>query len=116
MNFKSRMASPNTSAPLMSAGGDHAASKMRPSSPAALPAGRDAALVLPPFSDGLPAAEAFLAGKPLTDENMAQAGQLALENANPRSNPLRGSREYRLDTLPVIIRRALEACRDQLAH
>lgn len=62
------------------------------------------------------AAEAFLAGKPLTDENMAQAGQLALENANPRSNPLRGSREYRLDTLPVIIRRALEACRDQLAH
>ena len=47
---------------------------------------------------------------------MAQAGQLALENANPRSNPLRGSREYRLDTLPVIIRRALEACRDQLAH
>ncbi len=28
---------------------------------AALPAGRDAALVLPPFSDGLPAAEAFLA-------------------------------------------------------
>ena len=62
------------------------------------------------------AAEAFLAGKPLTDENMTQAGQLALENANPRSNPLRGSREYRLDTLPVIIRRALEACRDQLAH
>ena len=62
------------------------------------------------------AAEAFLAGKPLTDETMAQAGQLALENANPRSNPLRGSREYRLDTLPVIIRRALEACRDQLAH
>lgn len=62
------------------------------------------------------AAEAFLAGKALTDENMAQAGQLALENANPRSNPLRGSREYRLDTLPVLIRRALEACRDQLAH
>ena len=62
------------------------------------------------------AAEAFLAGKPLTDENMAQAGQLALENANPRSNPLRGSREYRLDTLPVLIRRALEACRDQLEH
>lgn len=62
------------------------------------------------------AAEAFLAGKPLTEENMTQAGQLALEDANPRSNPLRGSREYRLDTLPVLIRRALEACRDQLEH
>lgn len=61
------------------------------------------------------AAEAYLAGKPLTDEVMAQAGRLALENANPRSNPLRGSREYRLETLPVIIRRALEACRAQLS-
>ena len=62
------------------------------------------------------AAEAFLAGKALTEENMTQAGQLALEDANPRSNPLRGSREYRLDTLPVLIRRALEVCRDQLEH
>ena len=60
------------------------------------------------------AAEAYLAGKELTDEVMAQAGQLALENANPRSNPLRGSREYRLETLPVLVRRALEACRVQL--
>ena len=60
------------------------------------------------------AAEAYLAGKELTDEVMAQAGQLALENANPRSNPLRGSREYRLETLPVLVRRALEACRAQL--
>ena len=59
-------------------------------------------------------AEAYLAGKELTDEVMAQAGQLALENANPRSNPLRGSREYRLETLPVLVRRALEACRAQL--
>ena len=60
------------------------------------------------------AAEAYLAGKELTDEVIAQAGQLALENANPRSNPLRGSREYRLETLPVLVRRALEACRAQL--
>ena len=60
------------------------------------------------------AAEEYLAGQELTDEVMARAGELALENANPRSNPLRGSREYRLETLPVIVRRALEACRAQL--
>ena len=59
------------------------------------------------------AAEAYLAGKTLTDEVCVQAGQLALENANPRSNPLRGSREYRLETLPVLVQRALAACRDQ---
>lgn len=60
------------------------------------------------------AAEAYLTGKELSDAVIEQAGQLALENANPRSNPLRGSREYRMETLPVIIRRALEACRAHL--
>jgi len=60
------------------------------------------------------AAEAYLTGGPLTEEAMSRAGELALENANPRSNPLRGSREYRLETLPVMVRRALEECRAQL--
>ncbi|MBQ3107984.1 MAG: FAD binding domain-containing protein [Clostridia bacterium] len=60
------------------------------------------------------AAEEYLMGKELTDEVMAEAGKLALENANPRSNPLRGSREYRLDTLPVLVRRALEECKAQM--
>lgn len=60
------------------------------------------------------AAETYLVGKELTPPVMTQAGKLALENAKPRSNPLRGSREYRLDTLPVLVRRALEACLTQL--
>ena len=60
------------------------------------------------------AAEEYLTGKELTDQVMAEAGRLSLENANPRSNPLRGSREYRMETLPVIVRRALEACLAQL--
>lgn len=59
--------------------------------------------------------EAYLKGRELTEAVMARAGELALENANPRSNPLRGSREYRLEALPVIIRRTLEACRAQLS-
>ena len=59
-------------------------------------------------------AEEFLKGKEMTDEVLAEAGKLALENANPRSNPLRGSREFRIDTLPVMVRRALEDCRAQL--
>ena len=61
------------------------------------------------------AAEAYLKGRELTEAVMARTGELALENANPRSNPLRGSREYRLEALPVIIRRTLEACRAQLS-
>lgn len=52
-------------------------------------------------------AEEFLAGKPFTEENMTLAGEKALLDANPRSNPLRGSKEYREATLPVLIKRAL---------
>lgn len=59
-------------------------------------------------------AEAYLAGKELTEETLHKAGELALANANPRSNPLRGSKEYRLETLPVLVERALEACAQQL--
>lgn len=52
-------------------------------------------------------AENWLAGKEVTIKNLAEAGKLALKNANPRSNPLRGSKEYREQTLPVIVRRVL---------
>ena len=54
------------------------------------------------------AAEEWLTGKEWTPENLRQAAKLVMEDANPRSNPLRGSKEYREDTLPVIVRRALE--------
>lgn len=54
------------------------------------------------------AAEEFLSGKELNEENAREAGMLALKDANPRSNPLRGSKEYREETLPVIIERAVE--------
>lgn len=54
-------------------------------------------------------AEAWLTGKELTLENMTKAGELALNNAKPRSNPLRGSKEYREQVLPVLVRRALES-------
>ncbi len=59
------------------------------------------------------AAEEWLKGKELTEENMAEAGRLALKDANPRSNPLRGSREYREHSLPIIIRRVLEDIKAQ---
>ena len=60
-------------------------------------------------------AENYLAGKEFTLENMTQAGELALKNAAPRSNPLRGSKEYRTAVLPVLVRRSLEAIAAQLA-
>ncbi|MCL2337669.1 MAG: FAD binding domain-containing protein [Firmicutes bacterium] len=60
------------------------------------------------------AAEDFLAGKALTVENAAQAGVLALQNARPVSNPLRGTKEYSEEVLPVLVRRALEDIAAQL--
>lgn len=58
------------------------------------------------------AAEQWLAGKECSEDNLAQAGKLALENAKPRSNPLRGSKEYRMQTLPVLVKRVLgDICR-----
>lgn len=59
-------------------------------------------------------AEDYLVGKTFSTALAQEAGHLALEDANPRSNPLRGSREYRMDVLPVIICRALETCWAQL--
>ncbi|MBQ3404869.1 MAG: FAD binding domain-containing protein [Oscillospiraceae bacterium] len=59
-------------------------------------------------------AEAYLVGKELTAEVMTEAGKLAMNNAKPRSNPLRGSKEYREATLPILVRRALESIADQL--
>ncbi len=52
-------------------------------------------------------AEEWLAGQPVTPETFSHAGELALADAKPRSNPLRGSKEYRELTLPVMVERAL---------
>ena len=55
--------------------------------------------------------EAFLAGQLPSQEIFVEAGRLAQSEADPRSNPLRASRAYRLAVIPVVVRRALEiAC------
>jgi CO/xanthine dehydrogenase FAD-binding subunit len=54
-------------------------------------------------------AEEMLKGAAVTDEVIEKAAQLALEDANPRSSLVRGSREYRMGVLPVLIKRALAA-------
>ena len=59
-------------------------------------------------------AEEWLTGRPWTEENLRTAAAMTLEDAAPRSNPLRGSKEYREQTLPVIVRRALESIGRQL--
>ncbi len=57
------------------------------------------------------ACEDFLAGQHPTPEIYAEAGRIAQSESEPRSNPLRASREYRLAIIPVVVRRALEnAC------
>lgn len=52
-------------------------------------------------------AESFLVGKLPVEKNLAEAGAIARDESNPRDNPLRASREYRLAILPVMVRRAL---------
>lgn len=52
--------------------------------------------------------EGILKGAGVTPEVIEKAAQAALEQANPRSSALRGSKEYRTSVLPVLVRRALE--------
>jgi xanthine dehydrogenase iron-sulfur cluster and FAD-binding subunit A len=56
-------------------------------------------------------AEAFLADKKLTDENIAQAAELAVESATPIDD-VRGSASYRREMVRVITKRGLIAIRD----
>lgn len=53
-------------------------------------------------------AEEALRGKAIEGEVIATAVDIASEEAQPRSNPLRGSREYRQEMVRVLLRRALE--------
>ena len=55
-----------------------------------------------------PSAESFLEGKPITPENMAEAGKLAVNDAKP-INDFRASAGYRRDLVAVLTKRALEA-------
>jgi len=97
----------------------------------------EAAIVAGPLSPGprrIPAAEEFLIGKTTTEENFAQAGELASQNVTFHNspercrahhdvectyetcrfcvNPVRASGAYRHQVLPVLVRRALT----QAAH
>jgi carbon-monoxide dehydrogenase medium subunit len=58
--------------------------------------------------------EEWLTGREATKENIKRASHMVLEDANPRSNPLRGSKEYRLNVLPVIVERVLLSVAAQL--
>jgi CO/xanthine dehydrogenase FAD-binding subunit len=53
-------------------------------------------------------AEAALRGQPLDEAVVEAALELASQEAQPRSNPLRGSAEYRREMVKVLLRRALE--------
>lgn len=58
-------------------------------------------------------AEAYLTGRPATEEAFKEAGRLALRNAAPRDSLIRGSKRYRVAVLPVMVERALaEALED----
>jgi len=60
-------------------------------------------------------AEAFLAGRRPDQETFAEAAQLALCDADPRSSILRASRGYRLAVLPVLVEEALTSAAHRAA-
>lgn len=53
------------------------------------------------------AAEQELVGQPVNAQRIAQAASLAADAAQPRSSTLRGSSEYRVAMVEVLVRRAL---------
>jgi CO/xanthine dehydrogenase FAD-binding subunit len=53
-------------------------------------------------------AEEALCGQPVDEETLASALEIASQEAQPRSNPLRGSAEYRREMAKVLLGRALE--------
>jgi len=55
-----------------------------------------------------PRAEAFLEGKAITDEVMAEAGRIAATEAKPISD-FRASAGYRRDLIAVLTKRALQS-------
>lgn len=52
-------------------------------------------------------AENMLRNRPGEERLWQEAGELALNNANPRDSLVRGSRKYRLEVLPSLVREAL---------
>ncbi|MEG0355539.1 MAG: FAD binding domain-containing protein [Lachnospiraceae bacterium] len=70
---------------------------------------KDVAITMGPVGVGPKHAtvgENWFVGKPFTLENIKEVAKYSLEDAKPRSNPLRGSKEYRIQTLPVLVKRA----------
>ncbi len=53
-------------------------------------------------------AEEALRGQPVGGDVIARAMEIASAEAQPRTNPLRGSAEYRRDMVRVLLRRAVE--------
>jgi CO/xanthine dehydrogenase FAD-binding subunit len=53
-------------------------------------------------------AEAALRGRPVDEAVVESALEIASQEAEPRSNPLRGSAEYRREMVKVLLKRALE--------
>lgn len=57
--------------------------------------------------------EAFLQGKPASEEVFVQAGEITSGEAKPRSSLLRASKEYRVEVLKVLVRQGLSRAAEE---
>lgn len=59
-------------------------------------------------------AEKSLQNMPINEDYFQQAGIITRDESQPRGNPLRASREYRLDVIPVLVCSALKEAAEQI--
>jgi carbon-monoxide dehydrogenase medium subunit len=59
-------------------------------------------------------AEAYLEGKAIDETVLARAGEIAADQANPRTT-IRGSAWYRSEMIRVLVRRTALVCRQRAA-
>jgi CO/xanthine dehydrogenase FAD-binding subunit len=60
--------------------------------------------------------EEFLRGKSVTEETLERAAQILLREVAPRTSAHRATREYRLELLPMLLRKTILAAAERVVR